>query len=219
MPANNRFRHQPYPTQPVISPRLGTLRVDDAAEIDFSKLHTELGIREVMLVHGTFMGDDPFAIAEMLRALAGETSWLGKSLSSLGDKLQEKMKPTAEKVTGDVGNYTQGFRDEFARLVGGDPIVRLMEPTWSGQNHHLARADLAVRLLCYLDDLHLNIGERVLFWGHSHAGNGFAILSNLLSNDRESINQFFETVGLEAGEHWLRARSILADASSPHPWA
>ncbi len=94
-----------------------------------------------------------------------------------------------------------------------------MEPSWSGQNHHLARAELAVRLLCRLDDLQTNHDERVLFWGHSHAGNGFALLSNLLANHRPSVEAFFQAVGFRTQEHWHRAYRILQAAPSPHPWA
>ncbi|MEZ6057732.1 MAG: hypothetical protein R3C01_13615 [Planctomycetaceae bacterium] len=219
MMEGHRFQHQSYPTQPLILPQYHLLKTTDAVGVDFSTLHAELGVRDVFLVHGTFMGDDPFAITETLRSLAGGSALLERPLLSLAAKLQEQMKPTAEQFTSDVGNYTPEYREEFERLVGGDPLVRLLEPTWSGQNHHFARADLAVRLLCALDGARPAADERVLLWGHSHAGNGFAILSHLLANDPPSMRAFFDAVGPQEGAHWQRAKEILANALSPHPWA
>ena len=61
--------------------------------------------------------------------------------------------------------------------------------------------------------------ETVLFWGHSHAGNAFAILSNLLANDRGAVAKFFAAAGDQDAEHWARARQILNSGRSPHPWA
>ena len=77
MPIENRFYHQQYPTKPVIGPVLRTLNVDEAGETDFSKLHTALKIGRVVLVHGTFMGDDPFGIAETLKS-----GWATESICS-----------------------------------------------------------------------------------------------------------------------------------------
>lgn len=218
MPENNRFQHQQYPTSPAIMPVVQRLTVD-APTVDFSTLHTDLGVGHVVLVHGTFMGDDSFAVAETLRSIAAEAPILKKSLEAIATRFQDEGKPFADKLAGDIGNYTSEFRDRFQRLVGDDPHVRLMDPTWSGQNHHLARADLAVRLLCELDTLQPDENQKVMLWGHSHAGNGFAILSNLLANDRQAVDRFFEASEFRDRPHWLHARRILKGASSPHHWS
>ncbi len=76
-----------------------------------------------------------------------------------------------------------------------------------------------MRLLCHLDDLQPTTTDRILLWGHSHAGNGFAILSNLLANDRTAVDRFFDACGKQQPDHWLRAKRILARAPAPHPWA
>lgn len=219
MPHGNQFRHQNYPTRPVVTPVFQKLTVEDAQEANFSRLHTEFQVREVLLVHGTFMGNDPLAIAEILRAMAGSVTALQQPLSNLAERLSEHTKPFVNSVARDIGNYTPAYRDSFQQLVGDDPQVRLLSPTWSSQNHHLARADLAVRLLCHLDDLQLMPDERILLWGHSHAGNGFAILSNLLANNRSAVNAFFEAAGAQQGEYWQRARDILHNGPAPHPLA
>ena len=191
----------------------------DGEDVDFSQLHSQFGVREVVLVHGTFMGDDPFGTSAVLRTIARSAGLLEGPLVTLADILQEKMKSLVDGLAQDVGNYTAEYRDAFLQLVGGDPMVRLLQPTWTGQNHHLARADLAVRLLCQLDDMQLMLDETVLFWGHSHAGNAFAILSNLLANDRSSVANFFTAAGQEDAGRWGRARQILESGPSPFPWA
>ena len=80
-----------------------------------------------------------------------------------------------------------------------------------------------MRLLNELAQLQANgfdpTHERVLLWGHSHAGNGFAILSNLLANDRASVEAFFEAAGDSLGPAGEVARQALAEAPTPHPMA
>lgn len=146
----------------------------------------------MILVHGTFMGDDPFGIADALKSVAESVPWLAGQLNRFAEVSQEKMRPFTASVTGDVGNYHEPFRQRFQDLVGDDPQVELLSPTWSGQNHHLARADLAVRLLHRLLTRPLLADQNVLLWGHSHAGNAFALLTNLLANHQPSVAQFFD---------------------------
>lgn len=196
-----------------------TLTVDDGRATDFGTLHTELGYGHVVLVHGTFMGDDSFAVAATLRDMAGGSGFLKSKLESLAREFQSRGKALSDTLAGEYGNYRQEFADHFQQLTGDSPAVSLMHPTWSGQNHHLARADLAVRLLCQLDDIRPGEFERVLLWGHSHAGNGFALLTNLLANDKESVHAFFRAAARSEQPHWRRAREILNAVEGPHPYA
>ena len=219
MPANNRFHHQPYPTKPVSTPKLMTLKHDAKPQADFRQLHADFKVREVVLVHGTFMGNDPFAIAEIINAIAGD-GWVGKTLRSIANKISASTKSMADKIAKDVGNYTKEYRGRFQELVGTDPQIKILEPTWSSQNHHFARTDLAVRLLVHLHGLGLDPEhEKVVLWGHSHAGNGFALLTNLLANDQQSVEQFFAAAGRDLPKHWLKAQAILKAEASPLPLA
>ena len=93
MPVENCFRHQQYPTEPVIAPVLQTLNVGEARETDFSRLHTALKIGRVVLVHGTFMGDDPLGIAETLKSVAQSVPWLAEQLNLLAVASLEKTRP------------------------------------------------------------------------------------------------------------------------------
>ena len=215
----NRFQHQSYPTSPAIEPVVKTIACQDVVPGAFHGLHTRHGIGRVVLVHGTFVGDDPLGVAEMLQSLGQGIPVIGPQLKLIADTLRENIRPVTGAIVDDIGNYTEDFRDSFQSLVGDDPQVELLEPTWSSQNHHLARADLAVRLLHQLLQRPLPERQKVLYWGHSHAGNAFALMTNLLANDRQSVHAFFNAAGVQPGEHWNAVRLALAAASTPHPLA
>lgn len=225
MPANNRFHHQSYPTEPAIDTVVRPMSPELKEPADFSQLHTRLGVQQVLLVHGTFVGSDPIGVHAMMDALVERRASVAVQLAlkPLIAKLAERTKRVTDAVTGEVANFNESFRTRFQELCDGDPVVRRLEPTWSSSNNHLARAELAVMLVNWLDDRTaegLEPGrDRVLLWGHSHAGNGFALLSNLLANDRDSVSQFFDAAGDSLGEAGQRARAILEAAPSPHPWA
>ena len=215
----NKFQHQHYPTTPQLIPVRQQLSVDEAADFDFDQLHASLGVSKVLLVHGTFMGNDPFGIADVLKSLAESMPILSNQIENLANAVLRHTRPLMAGLADDIGNYTAEFCDLFRQLAGPDPQVELLHPTWTGQNHHVARADLAVRILDWLLNQSLNPDDQILLWGHSHAGNGFALVSNLLANDHESVQTFFQAAGDKLPEHWIRVRSALATASSPHPLA
>ena len=221
MPAANKFRHQNYPTTPAIRPQSKKVSVNDGKngkQAQFARLHEAHNIHHVLLVHGTFLGSDPIGISDILRGIGGNAGFLKKSFDSMADKLAEATRSATNSLAADVANYCGPFREAFQTLVGADPAVSLLEPSWSSQNHHVARADLAIRLFLKLNQLVQAEDQRVLLWGHSHAGNGFAILSNLLANDRAAVNRFFAAAG-DQGKHWVEAKRLLARADSPHPLA
>lgn len=218
MPERNRFLHQPYPTAPLQTPTRHVLDVRPRAT-DYSRLHTRHGVRRVILVPGTFAGNDPFNISGTMRAVAERLPAGGAVLQRLADRVSEKTHEIFSGLAADVGNYSPEYAARFEELVGGDPAVGVLEPKWSGQNHHFARADLAVRLFAELDRMELFGREQILLWGHSHAGNGFALLSNLLGGDPESVEDFFEACGYPEAEHWQRACRSLRSNPSPHPLA
>jgi hypothetical protein len=224
MPRQNGFQHQSYPTQPALEPVVLQLDGDTGQQLDFAYLHTQFGVRKVLLVHGTFAGTDPLGIHTMLHAAAERLPAAARlAVVPLINRLADQTKRLTDTITADVANYSDGYRELFQMLVGDDPEVSRLEPTWSSENNHIARAGLAVRLLNELLELH-EVGfdpthERVLLWGHSHAGNGFAILSNLLANDRESVEAFFLAAGDSLGEAGEAARRALAAAPTPHPMA
>ncbi len=219
MASQNRFQHQAYPTQPNISPVIRKLTTAFGEQIPLWRLHTDLRIGRIILVPGTFTGDDPLGVLEALQSAGAGIPGAGSAVESLADSLRTRLPHLTSRLTGDVGNFTRDYLDDFAQLLGGDPAVEILTPTWSSQNHHLARADLAVRLLHHLAAQSFSADRIALLWGHSHAGNGFALLTNLLANHRESVQRFFDAAGPQPEPHWQQVRELLAQSPSPHPLA
>lgn len=168
-------------------------------------------IGAVYLVHGSFAGLDSLGIlAELAR-------WYPAGREAIG-RISKQM---IDAVAGDAGNYTTRYAQSFEDAISapGDELpVRLFH--WSSENHHLGRADAAVRLIDELASLEAPSRRRVLLWGHSHAGNVFALMSNLLSGDEESIDRFFEATkvfyrwpvtGLVDIPVWQRVYQLLKD--------
>ena len=147
MPSANKFRHQTYPAQPRLTPRLKSLQCAEFNHGHFADLHNTLLVGRVVLVHGTFVGDDPLGVSETLKSLGQGVPLIGPQLERLASAIQENTRPATASVIQDLGNYTDAYREKFQNLVGDDPQVELLTPPWSSQNHHLARADLAVRLV------------------------------------------------------------------------
>lgn len=218
MPAHNAFQHQNYPTSPAIAPVLQKVSVDDADGVEFFHLHTRLKIGKVILIPGTFRGDDPFALAASLSGFVKPDNPMQGMLNSVAAGMKKATVAITESVVGDVANYTDEYQQQFEELVGDDPTVEILNPIWSGQNNHQARADLAIKLLLQLKRVNPTPERMMLFWGHSHAGNGLAILTNLLANNRVAVRRFFEAAG-QTSEEWLEAERLLRESTSPHPWA
>lgn len=219
MPEPNQFRHQPYPTVPETPPRFSTLELTGAEDGEYFSLHATAQIARVILIHGTFVGEDPIGISEILSALADGTPFLAETLRALSTRLRQQMPAITESALGDIGNFTTEFRDTFQKAVGDDPQIELLTPRWTSQNHHFARADLAIRLISQLLERPLPNGQRVVFWGHSHAGNACALMTNLLANDRESVLQFFDAAENPDTPHWRLVRESLMNSGTPHPLA
>jgi hypothetical protein len=125
-----------------------------------------------------------------------------------------------------VGNYSPDFARCFEAAINPDgrqPIpVRLFN--WSSENHHIGRADGAIRLIDELASLKLGPSRRVLLWGHSHAGNVFALIANLLGNRPGAVAEFFEAaevyyrwplVGLVDIPVWSRVCKLLEGPAPP----
>jgi len=196
LPEPNRFRHQTYrgsaPTAPWHS--LPAPTMPKVGSPEFNRRMRRVGealraadVGAIFLVHGTFAGIDALGIlAELAR-------WYPAGRDSIGH-IAKRM---VDALAGDAGNYTTGYAESFEESIRGpgEPVgVRLFH--WSSENHHLGRADAAVRLIDEIAALELPPRRRILVWGHSHAGNVFALMSNLLAGDAESIERFFAAAGV-----------------------
>jgi hypothetical protein len=131
------------------------------------------GVRFVVFAHGSFVGDDPLAIA---RSVENAVPFLPDIARALRGFTRDQV----SRVLGDLSNFSSSYVETFAGATGIDA----MDFTWSGENHHAARVQATVRLaraLVLRGGGALRAGDRVVLVGHSHGGQLFAILSQLLA--------------------------------------
>lgn len=221
--ATARFRHQAYTDAPPeavyrsltpgAGPRPGSGEFRYRMRCVGDALRAA-NVGAVYLVHGAFAALDTHG---MLTELARQYPEARTAIDRLATQI-------IDQAAGDAGNFTTRYADVFQSQMaaGGDEIpVRLLH--WSCENHHLGRADAAVRLIDEIASLELPAGKRVLLWGHCHAGNVFALASNLLSGDPEAVEQFFSAArlyyclpltGIVDVPVWQRVHNVLTKA--PH---
>ena len=225
MPLHNQFHHQPYsdtaPTSPheLLHPA-GYPSVDSEPfrrrMRNVGRAMTAADVQAIYLAHGTFVG------ADALGLFAG----LGRIVPQLGDTCRKLSKQTVDSLVGDAGNYTPEFAALFEKSLAGNegPVIPVRLFQWSSENHHLGRADGAVRLIDELASLKLERGSRILLWGHSHAGNVFALVTNLLAGDRAAVEQFFDAarvyyrwplLGCIDIPLWLHVEQLLLEGPNP----
>jgi hypothetical protein len=134
------------------------------------------GTRLVVFAHGSFVGDDPFALARTLERAV-------PVLRDLPRALRGFTRAQVSRLLGDLSNFPRDYLDALAGATG----LETFDFTWSGENHHAARVHEAARLARALA-LHaggaLGPDDRVLLIGHSHGGQLFALLSQLIERSR-----------------------------------
>lgn len=174
------------------------------------------GVGAIYLVHGTFLGNDAMGIiAELARVLP-----------KAGNAARRLIRQLVDSVAGDVGNYSKAFARLMETTLNGpfEPRIPVRLFEWSSENHHLGRADGAVRFIDELASLEREDGSRALLWGHSHAGNVFALATNLLGGPREAVDDFFAAAcvyyrwplfGWIDIPVWARVRDYLRDRGWP----
>lgn len=141
------------------------------------------GVRAIYLLHGTFIGNDAL----------GMLSEVARFAPAVAETLRQWNKGILDRISGDFGNFPpeagQLWEDELN--VAGLPSIPVRLFNWSSENHHLGRADGAVRLLRELRQREFAPGSRVLLVGHSHGGNVLALLTNLLGAEPALREKFF----------------------------
>lgn len=149
------------------------LRLDEGAEFNNDEWRQQMsayGVREVLLVHGTFAGDDPL----------GFISLFEPRFEVLANALKIHQKKLTDILLKDLGNYTQQYADKL-----GDALnMACKRFTWSSGNYHLARLESTMELARTLAEKiienRIQRDERILLLGHSHAGQLFALLTTFL---------------------------------------
>ncbi len=143
----------------------------------------ESNVCAVMFVHGTFTGNDPLAVAKLLRAVPAVGAKLHKPLRAL-------TKSGIDAVLGDLGTFSTSYAKLFGRSIGAG--ITCSRFTWSSENHHAARLEATLDLARTLatlaehaDRAHVDATPRILCMAHSHGAQLFALLSHLLAHTPE----------------------------------
>ena len=217
-PLSRHFGHQSYTSAPPCVPH-DYVRAPAGPAIGSGEFQRRMRVVGRMLqasrVGAIYLVHSSFAALDSLSILAALARHYRPGRSSIR-RLAAQM---VNSEIHDAGNYTPQFAGIFETAIEERecPVpVRLV--SWSSENHHLGRADAAVRLIDELAALELPAGQRVLLWGHGHAGNVFAIMSQLLSGDIAAVEQFFDAAavyyrwpltGLVDIPVWHRVRRLL----------
>jgi hypothetical protein len=174
----------------------------------------DAGVRLVVFSHGSFVGDDPLALARLVEeALPGLPE-----LGALARTIRDVTRAGVSRLLGDLSNYTADYVATFARATG----IEAMEFVWSGENHHAARVHGAARLARAIA-LHgggtVRPGDRVLLVGHSHGGQLFAVLSQLVARSRghEDLVAAARARGEDVGaleDHLVLLRTLSLDVAT-----
>lgn len=170
------------------------------------------GVRQIVLIHGTFAGND----------IAGLTRGLSRFSPRMTQAMKELTKQWVDQLVDEVGNYTNGFATLFASLINADreDLIGVERFDWSGENHHLGRACATISLLQWIVDQPWSSKERVQFWAHSHGGNILALMTLLLNCSASLRKSFFAalqhhyrsgSVGEDFLPDWERVKSMLDD--------
>ncbi len=157
-----------------------SLKLDDQSQEWQSKMR-DLGHRLkqakvglIYFIHGTYAGDDPFGIANLIEQINHDFTPIVKEF------IKQNM---IDKMMEDCGNYTQEYVALFKKAIGNDICCERF--IWSSENHHFARLRESIKLVSALaNDIDTKMpswGERVLLFGHSHAGQLFALMTNFLA--------------------------------------
>lgn len=230
MPHANAFRHQDYADVPpdlwkLVTP--GDTQMDESLRAEQMRVAgrrmSDAGVRVIYLVHGTLMGTD----------VSGVLGELGRFWPTWSNSLKTQAKRLVDAMLGSTANYDDSFtetlRDGINADLGDRPPIEVRRFFWSSQNYTLGRADAAVQLLGELHELDIvrngdGKANRVQLWGHSHAGNVFALLTNLLGGDVKSRAAFFRAArsyyrkpgsGRVDVPVWQKVRRVLAQHGNP----
>ncbi len=126
------------------------------------------GVRRIVFVHGTFVGADPLSLFDTL----------GSLLAGAGDEIAQLLRSLSAapgKLVTDVGNWTP----QYVALAEAALGIPGLDFRWSSGNNHLSRLRAAVSLAHQLAAE--NHKGRSLLIGHSHAGQVFSILLQLVT--------------------------------------
>ena len=171
-------------------------------------------VRHILLIHGTFAGGD----------ITGFVREVKRFSPVKASRIDEISKAWFDELAGDVGNYTDAYAKQLYRLINSEdsPVITVERFGWSGENHHIGRADGAVSLLRKISSM--DPKGRLLVMAHSHGGSLLAMLSQIAAASHEVKENFFQATRLHYHsplrskvdlQDWRHAREILLDGGEP----
>ncbi len=213
MPKSNGFRHQSYSVNEPSSPwqliRAGDPYSPDSPEFrqllqSAARAYQRAEVAAIFLVHGTFAGDDALGFIHSVSRI----------FPPFAERARQAHKQASDRLLRDAGNYTA----QYAERLQQDSGIPVHVFHWSSENHHLARADAAICLIDRIAAFDPSTSKRVLLWGHSHGGNVFALMTNLLAAESSTRRRFFRAARSyyrgsasrrDAASAWYRVRDFL----------
>ena len=179
----------------------------------------ERSIQKILLIHGTFAGDDVTGLLRQVGRISSRSSHYFRGLAKRG----------FDSLTRQTGNFPPTYVDNLNEfLLDGHDTTSTLPITseafaWSGENHHLGRMLGALSLAKTLTDLKQSLrdDERILILAHSHGGNLVAMLTLLLASDPDIADAIVtQTQGLQkytkrgGTEKYLGLRELLTNRSA-----
>ncbi len=177
----------------------------------------QAGVRVVIFFHGTHLSSDLLGagrldeagglkrgysrgipgmealLALMRQETNGVPAMPGGAKPPYAD--DDATKKLLDEQAGDAGNFTNAYVGLFQKAVtrrASRPIL-CRRVLWSCEQHHLGRAEAAMRLLHRLRSLcaehSLGTDDRILVQAHGQAGLVMALLSNLLTPGRSAARE------------------------------
>lgn len=143
--------------------------------VEFGKQMKREGVSHIYFVHGTWAGDSPLGFLSRIPGIP------------FNRQLRKSVKITVDKTMGDLGNYTESYRELFEESLGVSiPCNRI---NWGSGNYHRARVEGVITLINKIaaDIKNPTDNERVLLIGHSHAGQLFALLTIFLEDKEMAL--------------------------------
>ncbi|HBV65503.1 MAG TPA: hypothetical protein DEF45_21065 [Rhodopirellula sp.] len=170
----------------------------------------DANVRHILLIHGTFAGGD----------ITGFVREVKRFSPVRASRMDEISKAWFDELAGDVGNFTDAYAKQLSGLINTEdsPMIKVERFGWSGENHHIGRADGAVSLLRKITSM--DAKGRLLVMAHSHGGSLLAMLSQIAAASHEVKEAFFKATRLHYHsplrskvdlEDWVHAREILLD--------
>lgn len=159
----------------------------------------------IYFVNGTYAGSDPMDLIPLIRTL------FPKIPLAVDKGIMWLSKKSLDSLVKDCGNFTDGYVELFeSALQANIPCVNFK---WSSGNHHAARlrgtADLIQDLAARIESGQITAQSRVLFIGHSHAGQLFSLVTQLFQKGiRKQLVSVVESLGVSVNDSVKATKAI-----------